>query len=428
MFRYTINRYRAAFAGLPREIWLLSGVLFVNRCGSMVLPFLTLYLTSQLEMSEAAAGRMVSVYGLGSILGVYFGGRLTTAIGAVRLQTVCMLLAVPGFLILPLWQNWHSMAISLFMLSLVNEAVRPANATAIAKLSTIENRTRAFGLQRLAANLGFSFGPAIGGLLATIDFRLLFVVDAGTTLVAGILLLAFFRMRRIEGEAPTRVGGPTNAGPLKDRIFVAFLLLTLANAIVFFQLGSTYPLYLRDHFRFTKPLIGLMFAVNTIVIVAFEMILVDSIKKWSLMRTIGAGSLLSCLGLGMLPFGNTGLFCVAAMLVLTVGEMLSFPISASFVANRARPGNEGSYMGWYTLIFSVAAVLGPGIGSAIYQVNRDALWIAGLAVGVVVFIGFELLALRLRADKAQGENERDGDQQDNVPLLATPVATADLDA
>jgi MFS family permease len=396
MIRSAIQRYRAAYAGLPREVWLLAVVMFVNRAGTMVLPFMTLYLTSQLEMSEALAGRLVSVYGLGAVCGAYLGGRLAAKFGSVRMQTVCMFLSVPGFCLIPLGHTWPAIAASLFGLSLVAEAVRPANAISITQFTTPDNRTRAFALQRLAANLGFSFGPAIGGFLAKVNYGLLFAIDALTTLAAATALLVFFRMRRIEKATSNEQQPTVRVSPLRDGPFVAFLLLMLVSVMVFCQFGSTYPLYLRDHFGMNTDYVGLMFAVNTTVIVAVEMLLIDSIKHWSLVRTIGWGCFLFCLGWGMLPFGETAAYAVLAMLIVTVGEMLSFAMSAGFVANRSGATDDGSYMGWYMVMFAAANVLGPGVGGAIYQVDPDAVWYAALIVGAVVLVGFQLLAWRMR--------------------------------
>jgi MFS family permease len=292
------------------------------------------------------------------------------------------------------------MAASLFVLSVINEAVRPANAVAITGVTTPEVRTRALSLNRLATNLGYSFGPMIGGLLATIDFRLLFLVDGLTTLAAGALLLWFFRMREARRAVVETPGDHLAISPMKDRLFVAVMALMLVNLIVFVQFGATYPLYLLDHFGLSKQTIGMMFAVNTATIVLVEMVLLDAIKHWPPLRTIGWGCLLSCVGFGMLPFGSSVLYAVAAMLVVTMGEMLSFPITAGFTANRSTRGNEGAYMGWYALVFAAASVLGPAIGSAIYQWRHDAVWFWALSVGAVVFVGFQVLAGRVEGKEA----------------------------
>jgi predicted MFS family arabinose efflux permease len=396
MLQALATRYRAAYAGLPREIWLLSLALFVNRAGSMVIPFLTLYLTSQRGMTEAAAGRMISVYGVGAICGAYLGGRWCSRIGELRLQTICLFAAGPLYMLVGVWRDWRAIAASLFVLSLVNEMVRPANSTAITKLSTAATRTKAFSLQRLAANLGFSFGPAIGGLLSKFSYMLLFVVDGLSTLLAGALVFHFFRLRRL---APTAEAEPAGAAtiarsPLRDGAFTAFLGLSLLFMMVFMQFSSTYPLYLRDHFGLDEPGIGLMYAVNTSIIVACEMLLIDAVKHWRLMPTIACGAGLACVGFGMLPLGNAWPFAALAMTVVTIGEMLSFPLSSSFVANRSGPGREGPYLGWYMVTHALAWVLGPGLGAALYQRDRDAVWWAALGIAALVFVGFQLLARR----------------------------------
>jgi MFS family permease len=336
-------------------------------------------------------------------------------VGGVRLQTICLFLAAPGYFVLPVWHSWPALAVSLFVLSVINEAVRPANAVAITSVTTPEVRTRALSLNRLATNLGFSFGPMIGGVLATIDFRLLFLVDGLTTLAAAALLLWVFRMReaaRVTVEPPM---GHLQLSPAKDRVFVAMMALMLVDLVVFVQFGATYPLYLVDHFGLSKRTIGLMFAVNTMTIVLVEMVLLDAIKNWRPLRTIGWGCLLSCVGFGILPFGSSVLYAVGAMLVVTVGEMLSFPITAGFTANRSTRGNEGTYMGWYALMFATASVLGPAIGSAIYQWRQEAVWYWALAVGVVVFVGFQVLAGRVEG--------RESTTQRTLPIIdAVPMA------
>jgi len=270
-------------------------------------------------------------------------------------------------------------------------------------------------LVSMGMHAGIAIGPMIGGVLVTIDFRLLFLVDGLTTLAAAALLLWVFRMReaaRVTVEPPM---GHLQLSPAKDRVFVAMMALMLVDLVVFVQFGATYPLYLVDHFGLSKRTIGLMFAVNTMTIVLVEMVLLDAIKNWRPLRTIGWGCLLSCVGFGILPFGSSVLYAVGAMLVVTVGEMLSFPITAGFTANRSTRGNEGAYMGWYALLFAAASVLGPAIGSAIYQWRQEAVWYWALAVGVVVFVGFQVLAGRVEG--------RESTTQRTLPIIdAVPMA------
>ena len=393
-------RYRAAYSGLPRDVWVMAIVLFVNRAGTMVLPFLTLYLTSKIQLTEALAARMVSVYGLGAVAGSYLGGRWAHRYGAVRVQTVCLLLSGPACLLIPLGSTWPPIALSLFTWSLFSSAVRPANAATIAKLTTPENRMRAFALQRLAANFGFSFGPTFGGLLATWKYGALFVVDGATSLAAFAALAYCFRFQRLAD--PEDDGSvPEPRSPLGDRQYVLFMLLVLAGSCVFFQFGSTYPLYLRDRYGMQEFQVGLMFGVNTMMVVAFEMLLVDAVKGLPLIRTVGWGTFLSCLGFGMLPWGSSAGFAVLAMVVMTIGEMLSASLSAAYASNRAPRGSEARYLGAYTLVLSLAWMIGPTIGGALYQRSPDLIWHLGTVVGIAALAGF--LVLSRRVERAADE-------------------------
>ncbi len=392
MVRNVIRLYRRAYVGLPSEIWMLSGALFVNRFGTMVLPFFTLYLTSDLGYQEATAGRMLSVYGLGSISGAYIGGRLIRSVGAIRVQILFLLLAVPMFLAVPLFRSWPGIAVSMFLLGLFSEGIRPANATAITHFAPPELRVRAFGLQRMAVNLGISFGPAMGGVLATISFFWLFVVDAATTLLCALLLIYFFGLRRYSKTEPSARQEATDPGdsvsPLSDPLYLIFLGLLLPTCIVFFQFHATYPLFLRDHYGLTKPMIGLIYAVNTVVIVVFEMLLLNYVWRRSLIPIIGGGCLLSCLGFGILPFGDSVGYCVLSMLVITLGEMLWMPLASGWIAHRGDRGNRGMYMGWYTMTFSLAGVVAPTFGGSMYQRDPSLIWYISIGVGICVAMGF----------------------------------------
>ena len=406
MIKNLANTYRKAYSGLPREVWLLAFALFINRCGSMVLAFLTLFLHEQLGMAEGDAAQMFAIYGLGSLVGTYLGGRLTNVVGAVRLVVILLLLSVPVFLVIPFIQTVAGVSVAIFVLAVFSEGVRPANNTAIAQYSSPEQQTRSFALQRMALNLGVSFGPAVGGFLAEIEFAWLFVADGLTTLACALMLAwAFGLHRRFQSRtSPSTKQSPEELArsPLKDTRFLAFALLVLITSLVFFQFHATYPLYLTDHYQLEKHDIGLLFSVNTVLIVFLEMILVDYGRRWNLLRAIGWGSALSCIGFGILPFGQSTAFCVFSMVVLTMGEMLSMPLASGWVAIRSMGRNRGMYMAWYAMTYSLALIIAPLIGGWCYEVDPDLIWYISLGAGVVVLACYYLLS----AVVERRENER----------------------
>jgi len=376
---------------------MLSAALFVNRLGTMVLPFLTLYLTKSEGYSDSTAGMMVSVYGIGSVIGAYLGGKLTRPIGAIRFQVILLFISVPLFVSLPFCESIFVLAANILLLSIASEGVRPANATAISQYSSKELRTRSYALQRMALNLGVSFGPAIGGLLITFDFFWIFIADAVTTASCAVLLWYMFGLDGLRNRVDDAEVTEEQAiqSPAKDRGFIIFLALIFLSALVFFQFYTTYPLYLTDHYGLTEFQIGLIYAVNTILIVMFEMVLVEFAKKWRLILAVGWGSFFATLGFGILPFSSAIWFCVFAMVVFTIGEMLSAPMATSWVSQRSERGDTGQYMGWYTMAYAVAFIIAPTAGGFIYEGNPHLVFYLAIAVAVVVLGGFFLLGRHL---------------------------------
>ncbi|MFZ0389136.1 MAG: MFS transporter [Calditrichia bacterium] len=191
MFNPLIRRYKGAFSGLPREVWMLSLVVLVNRSGTMVLFFLSIYLTEKLGYSAHEAGRFISIYGLGSLSGAFLGGWLSDRIGTKQVQFLSLIFAGAGFIVFGYMKTAAALTIIIYLVSLSAESFRPANMTALAAASPPALRPRTFALNRMAVNIGIAAGPAVGGFLALYNYHLLFWVDGITCLLAaGVLWFA----------------------------------------------------------------------------------------------------------------------------------------------------------------------------------------------------------------------------------------------
>ena len=183
----TLNLYRNAYSGLTRRMWLLALVMLINRCGTMVLPFMTLYCNHR-GYTATQGGLAVAIYGIGAVVGAFFGGKLSDKYGFYFMQMSALFGGGIMFILLGQMDSYLSICISIFFTSMLNESFRPANATAIAHYSTNENRTQSFSLVRLAINMGWGVGSALAGILASISYHLLFWVDGLTNIAAGILV------------------------------------------------------------------------------------------------------------------------------------------------------------------------------------------------------------------------------------------------
>jgi MFS family permease len=394
--------YRASFAGLPHEVWLLSGALLVNRAGTMVLPFLSLYLTLDLGLPAVRAGQIIGCFGLGSMVGSYLGGWISDRMSPLRVQQLTLFFSGIGFLTLTQLETFYSLAVGIFVVAVVSDAFRPALMVSVAHFSPPETSKRSFALVRLAANLGMAIGPAVAGILAHYGYVWLFVGDAATCWAAGLMLvftLGTGSGREIDGESAedTSKGSPWRDGP-----FLLFLLLMIILAMMFFQVWTTMPLYLRAFYSASERGIGFLLSINAFLIVLTEMLLVRAVEEFDGLRTVGVGAALVGAGLCLLPFGPPYAVAVLAISVLTTGEMLALPISNTVVAGRAGRAQMGRYMGAYTLAFSTAFVIGPVAGTAVYQyLSPNTLWFGIGAVGIIVGIGFASLSRPLRAPRTQ---------------------------
>ena len=308
----------------------------------------------------------MSVFGVGAILGGYLGGKLTDRMGFFRVQFFSLLCNGILFIVLGYMNTLTSIAICVFAMSSLGEAFRPANAAAIAAYSTPQNRTRCYSLNRLAINLGWAVGPAIGGILAGINFHLLFWVDGITCIIAAVLLQLFL------GEEPTSQKasaaphiGPMSS-PLRDKSYTQMLLFLLLAVIAFFQIFSIVPVYFRDEMHLTPTVIGWLLAANGLIIALVEMVMVYNLehKRPNTFYMIMGAFLIGASYL-MLVFKAYMAMILLSIVTITFGEMLLFPFVNSFWVSRTNPHNRGSYAALFTMTFALANVLAPVIGANI---------------------------------------------------------------
>jgi len=392
MWKKTFALYRDAYAGLPRSAWILALAEFINRCGFMVLVFLNIYLTRHLGFSLLQAGQALSAYGLGSIAGGYLGGQLCDRIGVRNVQIGSLVLS--GILLIGTGyvKNFTPLLILLFLYGLVSTAIFPANDTAMSRFCSGETRSKGFALRRLAANLGITFGPVIGGFLILLDYHWLFWVDGLTTLASAVVIAILLKTVPTGNDAGTNAPSQTPRSPWRDAPFLAFMGLFLILMIVFSQLFSTFNLYLNKVYGLRETLIGPLWAVNTSLIVLIEMVLIHAIRRKSEMKIIALGSVFIAVGFALLPFGRGFGYAAFTVIVWTLGEILTMPLTATVTAARAGAA-AGRYMGVLNLMFSLSMFIAPYVGNWLYaKIGGDALW--PLAGGIGLLAAGGIWALR----------------------------------
>jgi predicted MFS family arabinose efflux permease len=358
--------YKNAYTGLSRSTWLLSIVMLINRSGTMVVPFLTLYLIS-LGYSISSAGIVFAFFGLGAFSGAFVGGKLTDKLGFYPVQVITLAGGGIMFFVLAQLTNYWLICVFTYLLAFINEAFRPANSTAIAFYSKAENTTRSYALNRLAINIGWAIGSGLGGILANINFKYLFYVDGITNIAAAILILIFLKPVNFKDEPAPYEQKRSSSSPYTDKIYLVFIILVMFFACCFFQMFTNLSPYLFKELHLSKPMIGYLLAINGIIIAIVEMVLIYRLEgKRRNLDYISFGVMLVGISFFLLNIPGIGpgfVFCIIS--ILTIGEIFSMPFMNSFWISRTSPGNRGQYAALYTMAWSAAQTLGPLAGSQI---------------------------------------------------------------
>lgn len=372
---------------LPHEMWVIFFTTLINRMGTMVLPFLTVYLTNNRKVSAAEAGFVIAVYGFASLITAPFTGRLSDKIGALKVMKASLVLSGVSLFIFAFITDYYLILVMVFIWSVISEAFRPANMSLISEVVDTKQRRTAFALNRLAINLGMSIGPVIGGFLSLIDFSLLFFADGLTALAAGIYL-TFAKLNLHPEEMHHHSEGPEiKLEVLKDKTFLFFLIGIIPVNIVFFQHIGAMPLFVVNDLGYTTAAFGLFAAVNTVLIIIAEVPLNEMMGSWKYKNSLFMGALFCSIGFGAMAFINESIGLITTIIIWTIGEMIYFPVTAAYVSDIAPAKKRGEYMGYFQMTFSIAFMLGPWIGTEIYErFGAFNLWVIMFFVGMITTI------------------------------------------
>jgi predicted MFS family arabinose efflux permease len=394
MLKKAFNKYIDNFRGFSREIWILTLITFINRAGTMVLPFLSKYLKEDLDFSYNQVKWILISFGLGSIVGSWLGGKLSDKIGFYKIMIFSLMTSGLAFFGLQFVTSFEGLLVAMFFIMVVADMFRPAMFVSLGAYAKPENRTRALTLVRLAINLGFAAGPALGGLLImSVGYKGLFWVDGATCILA--ILIFWIKVKEKKKSKYTDKEHPgeilTNS-VFKDRPFWIFLGATLITGILFFQLFTTIPLYHKEQFNLSELQTGLLLTLNGVLIFFLEMPIVSYIErnKINKLKVITLGCLAMAISMYLLLVNYWAGILIIMMLFMTFGEMFVFPFSNSFAMSRAPKGHEGRYMAIFTMSYSTAHILSAEAGMDMirlfsYQTNWFFMGTLGV-IGVLLFI------------------------------------------
>lgn len=391
MFKTAIQHYINNFKGFTREVWILALITFINRAGTMVLPFLSKYLKENLHFTYSQVGWIMVSFGIGSMLGSWLGGKLSDKIGFYKIMIFSLFTSGLLFFVIQYITTFWGLCIGMFSIMTIADMFRPAMFVSLGTYAKPENRTKALTLVRLAVNLGLTAGPALGGLIIMgMGYQGLFWVD-GSTCIISILIFAFLvkEKKRIVAIDKNSTNTDEFTSVFKDKIFWIFLFVCFVTAILFFQIFTTLPLYHHEKFGLTEFQSGLLLSLNGLIIFFFEMPIVSIAqrKNTNKLKIILWGCVLMGISFYLLLLNTWAGILVFSIISITFGEMFIFPFSNSFALSRAPRGHEGRYMALFTMSFSLAHIVSSKTGMDIishfgYQTN----WFLMGTLGVIAVL------------------------------------------
>jgi MFS family permease len=343
---------------LPAPVRLLVWGTLVNKLGTFIFPYLSLVLMRDFHLSPAAAGLLMTSYGLGAIASVLVGGVLTDRLG--RRQTLLLSMGGGGALAVAMGAapslTWFVPLLIAF--GFLADLYRPASSALVSDLLPPAERALGFAALRTAVNLGFAVGVVLGGVLADVGWRWLFVGDGLTTLACAAVLAS--GIPETKPAVPAAIeGAPPTASPWRDGVFLTMVASSTSLCLMFFSFVTVLPLTVTEWAGYPAWVYGVLMAMNGTVIALFEISATHALRGHRRLRLAALGALCTAVG-----FGFTGVFphwawFVVTGLFWTVGEILFAPQQMGFVADWAPKDARGRYISLYQASWTTGFALNP---------------------------------------------------------------------
>ena len=403
-----IARIRKIYYEYPRLFWVIVGVGFVDSIGGTLLfPYFSLYVTSKFHVGMTEAGFLLGIFAIMGLVGSMIGGALTDKFGRKSIMILGLVFSALSELSMGLVNNLTAFYLLAVVVGLLSNIGGPANQAMIADILPEKQRPTGFGVMRVVGNLSWIIGPTIGGFVASRSYLALFIIDTVFSLITASLVLRFV--------AETKPETAPNAQPesvlqtargyalvLKDKLFLAFIFVSMIMIIVYSQMYSTLSVFMRDDRGIDPQGYGMILSVSAVLVVVAQFWVTRKIKDYPPMLMMAAGTFFYAIGFTLFGFIHPLWMFMVAILIITVGEMMVAPTGQALVARFAPENMRGRYMATYGLAWTLPQAVGPSAAGVIMDhYNPNWVWYLGGMISVVAIFGFLLLNRHVPAASAQ---------------------------
>lgn len=403
----SIKNIQNIYNEFPKQFWTLITASFIDRLGGALLfPFFTLYVTEKFGVGMTQIGLLFGVFSVSAMIGGMLGGVLTDRFGRKITLILGLVASALSSVVMGLINTLDVFIIFAMVSGIFSEVGGPAHQAMVADLLPDKQRAQGFGIFRVVFNLAVAIGPAIGGLLASKSYLLLFICDAITSLITAIIVAISMHETKPEesGETKHESIGQTFRGyveVLHDSTFMAFIAVGILMVLVYVQMNSTLPVYLRDFHGINARGFGYILSLNAGMVVLFQFYITRKIKDLSPMPMMAIGCVLYAIGFSMYGFFASYTAFLIAMVIITIGEMIVSPVSQALVAYLSPENMRGRYMALSGFNWMIGFAIGPLLaGLVIDYIDARWVWYGAGIIGLITAASYLLLQNKVASRQA----------------------------
>ncbi len=395
-----LTRLRNIYHDFPQKFWVVVGASFIDRVGGTLLfPFFSLYITQKFNVGMTQAGIVLGTFSAFGLIGTMIGGALTDKFGRKNLILFGLIFSALSTLSLGLVNEFAVLIPLAVVIGLLSSIAGPAHQAMVADLLPEDKRQEGFGILRVVANMSWIIGPTIGGFVANRSYFMLFVLDAVISCIVAVIFFYYIPETKPETTEEPESMLKTFAGygvVLRDYAYVAFLVVSMVMGIVYQQMYNTLSVYLRDNHGIEPQGYGFLLTVSAIIVILFQFKTTRVIKKYPTFIMMALGTFFYMIGFGMFGFVTVYWLFAAAIVVITIGEMVIMPTASALATNFAPEDMRGRYMAIFGLSWALPATIGPSAAGLILDnYNPNLLWYLGAGLCALSVFGFYILHLWL---------------------------------
>ena len=391
-------KIKTIYREYPSNFWVLIGSAFIDRLGgALIFPFLALYITYKFSVGMTEVGKIFAIFAIASLGGNLLGGALTDKFGRKVMILFGLVMSASSSLLMGFVTELRWFYALAFLVGLLADSGGPATQAMLADMLPEKQRAEGFGVLRIVANLAVTIGPAVGGLLAGYSYLYLFIIDAITSLITAAIV--FIRLPETRpapsGDQPEQsllegMGGYRKV--LKDRLYMAFIFVSILAILVYMQMNTTLSVYLRDFHQVPPQGFGLILSLNAAMVVLFQFWITRRISKYQPMLLMAFGTLFYAVGFALYGFVASYALFLLAMVIITIGEMITSPTAQALAAGFAPEDMRGRYLAVFGLAWLVPTATGP-LAAGLIMDNFDPRWVwyLGGLLALASTIGYLIL-------------------------------------